>query len=242
MGKMKKSKGPIGRVKISRTSRGYFHDLNPYSLHATKALARVDRSRLSKMGLGVKSRHPRVSTFYTILQDRRKNHPVKFGNVPQGPHTFPHHGIHHGIVEAKRTGQLETFAPLIPSPDDYGKRVDKEIPSGHGKYDRAKIAKSIFKKRHSRFVKLKNMSPRSEVHSIRFAHVINKLIQMDPLGSYAYKGRGAGKKALKGKGESATKPLAQQIDLPKNSGFSDIGDVQKRNTRILTTLGKFKIK
>ncbi|MBB6183500.1 hypothetical protein [Oleiagrimonas soli] len=34
----------------------------------------------------------------------------------------------------------------------------------------------------------------------------------------------------------------QQIDLPKNSGFTNIGDVKQRNTDILKTLGKLNVK
>ena len=91
----------IKKTKISRTARGYFHDLDPYTFHSTKNDAVVDRSRLAKGGLGIKSRKPRVSTFYTLMQDKRKNSPTKFGTVPQGPHIFPHFAIHNGLSDAK---------------------------------------------------------------------------------------------------------------------------------------------
>ncbi|HEX5126320.1 MAG TPA: hypothetical protein VFW00_06245 [Rhodocyclaceae bacterium] len=228
-----------GKSKIKSTAKGYFHDLDPYRLHATKAGATKDRSRLLKLG-GAKSRAPRVSTFYTILQDKRKNNPKKFGNVPQGPHTFPHHGIHHGIMEARRQKKLYLFKAVIPSPTQYGSRVDSEVPVGHIKRSRAELAKTIFKKRYTRFSSLMTAS-RSELQDIAFAHVINKLVQMDPHGSYAYKGKGAGKKALGGKGESSLLPLAQQIDLPKNSGFNDVSAVTTRSQTILKTLKGFGV-
>lgn len=230
----------VKKTRISSTARGYFHDLDPYTLHPTKQAATQNRSALVKLP-GAKSRAPRVSTFYTILQDKRKNSPTKFGNVPQGPHTFPHHGLHTGIVEARDQGKLHYFDAVIPSPVVYGQRVDQEIPVGHPKRARAEQAKGIFKKRHQRFKKLKGIVARSLSDDIAFAHVTNKLVQMDPYGSYAYKGKGAGKKALGGKGESSLLPLAQQIDLPKNAGFSDLSGVTTRSKTILATLKKFGV-
>jgi hypothetical protein len=225
---------------IYSTAKGYFHDMDPYRLHSTKAIAMKERSRVAK--LGGKKRLPRVSTFYTILQDKRKNNPQKFGSVPQGPHTFPHHGIHSGIIEARAQNKLNIFDNVIPSPSDYGKRVDSEIPVGHVKRPRAELAKTIFKKRHTRFSTLSKIVGRTELQDIRLSHVINKLIQMDPHGSYAYKSGGASKKALKGKGESTLLPLAQQIDLPKNSGFSNLSAVQTRSQTLLSSLGKVGVK
>ncbi len=227
--------------KINRTAKGYFHDFDPYTLHPTKKAATTERSRLSKL-TGVKKRAPRVSTFYTILQDKRKNDPSKFGSVPQGPHTFPHHGIHHGIIEARKLGKLSEFSSVIPSPADYNKRVNKEIPPNHTKRARAVKAQIIFKKRFLRFDQLKKMKNLPEVREIAFAHVINKLIQMDPYGSYAYKGKGAGKRALKGKGESSLLPLSSQIDLPKTAGFTDMSGVTTRSQTLLKTLKKFGVK
>ncbi len=225
---------------IYSTSRGYFHNLDPYRLHATISKAKSERSRLSKL-IG-KRRLPRVSTFYTILQDKRKNNPTKFGSVPQGPHTFPHHGIHQGIIEAREQGKLDVFKSVIPSPADYGKRVDAEIPLGHPKRPRAELSKMIFTKRHGRFITLSNMAGRTELDDIRLSHVINKLIQMDPHGSYSYKGGGASRKALKGKGESSLLPLAQQVDLPANSGFRDLAAAHNRNKALLSALGKVGLK
>lgn len=228
------------KTRISSTARGYFHDLDPYMLHSTKQAAIKDRSVLATLP-GAKSRAPRVSTFYTILQDKRKNHPTKFGNVPQGPHTFPHHGLHTGIVEARDQGKLHFFDAVIPSPVVFGKRVDQEVPFGHPKRARAELAKGIFKKRHQRFKKLKGIVARTRFDDIAFAHVTNKLLQMDPYGSYAYKGKGAGKKALGGKGESSLLPLAKQVDLPKNAGFTDVTGVTTRSKTILATLKKFGV-
>lgn len=230
----------VKKTRISSTARGYFHDLDPYTLHPTKQSATKARSALAKLP-GAKSRAPRVSTFYTILQDKRKNSPTKFGNVPQGPHTFPHHGLHTGIVEARDQGKLGDFGTVIPSPVQYGQRVDQEIPVGHPKRARAELAKGIFKKRHTRFQRLHVKAARSVFEEIAFAHVANKLLQMDPYGSYAYKGKGAGKKALGGKGESSLLPLAQQIDLPKNAGFTNLSGVTTRSKTILATLKKLGV-
>lgn len=235
----KQTKKP--KTSIASTARGYFHDLDPYSLFPTKDKARQDRSLLFKAGV-VKSRKARVSTFYTILQDKRKNDPRKFGAVPQGPHTFPHHGIHTGLVEARKQGQLDVFANILPSPGDYNTRIEAEIPSGHAKRHRAEIAMDIYAKRHKRMLGFQAIATPSRAQQIAYAHVINKMLQMDPHGSYAYKGKGAGRGALKGKGESTLKPIAQQIDLPTKHGFSDLGKVTTRNTTLLSTLGKLNIK
>jgi hypothetical protein len=230
----------MGKINnITRTAKGYYHNLDPYTLHATKADAGKDRTRVYK-NVTQKIRKARVSTFYTIMQDKRKNNPQKFGNVPQGPHVFPHFGLHQGLIVANKQGKLDVFSPLISTPAAFNTKSDTEIPSGHLKRPRAEIAKTIYKKRHDRFTALQNIIKvnRGEGHSIRYAHVINKLLQMHPHGSYAYKGTGAGKKFLSGKGESSLKPIANQIDLPKKHGFNDISGVTTRNQSILNTLKK----
>jgi hypothetical protein len=237
MGKVYKAPPRVKKSRITSTARGYFHDLDPYKFHATKQDATKDRSSMLQMQ-DVKSRAPRVSTFYTILQDKRKNNPQKFGNVPQGPHTFPHHGIHTGIVEAYSQDKLSLFSSVIPSPSQYNARVDAEIPVGHLKRPRAELTKVIFKKRHARFERLAKLMTPNRIRKIEWAHVTNKLLQMDPYGSYSYKGKGAGKKALSGKGESSLLPLAQQVDLPSNSGFNHISGVTTRSQSLLKILGK----
>jgi hypothetical protein len=229
----------ISKKKIGSTSVGYYHDLDPYTMHGTQREAKADRSLMKKAG--IQSRHHRVSTFYTIMQDKRKNDPRSFGNVPQGPHTFPHHGLHKGLAEAIRTKQLDGFSVLIPSPAKYNKRVDKEIPFGHPKEHRAMVAKAIFKKRHDRYSALKGIQ-RSDEDDLRYAHVINKLIQLDPFGTYGYKGAGAGRKALKYKGEGANKPLDEQIDLPRNHGIVDERGLEKRTRTMLDFINSLGVK
>jgi hypothetical protein len=228
----------ITKSRISRTRKGYFHDLDPYTLHPTKQGAGKARAALSGSPFA-KSRRPRVATFYTIMQDRRKNNPQKFGNVPQGPHTFPHFAIHLGIVEAKRQSNLAALGALIPDPVAYVKRVAQEIPATHQKGMRATLAGRIYKKRFKRFRGLEQIVHRSATDEIRYAHVINKLLQMDPHGSYAYKGTGASKSALKGKGESSDRPLKEQIDLPSTHGFSSSG-LKAAKVRSQTLLAALK--
>lgn len=233
--------------KINRTAKGYWHDLDPYTRHSTKTGAQQDRSRLflgiKKNNFKLKPRKARVSTFYTILQDKRKNNPTKFTSVPQGPHTFPHFALHDAITEAKQQGKLDDFHSQIPSPTDYDKLVASEIPVGHVKEPRAKIAQGIYKKRHTAYLMLKAKGVgRTEFETIRYAHTINKLIQLHPYGSYAYKSGGASKKALKGKGESSTKSVDTQIDLPSKHGFNDIKAVNSRNTSLLKTVKGFGVK
>ena len=65
MGKFNPS---VKKARIVPTARGYFHDLDPYKFFPTKADAIKDRARLLKLGVGLKSRSPRVPTFYTVLQ------------------------------------------------------------------------------------------------------------------------------------------------------------------------------
>jgi hypothetical protein len=226
---------------VESTAKGYWHNRDPYKLHSTKKEAEKDYSRL---GQTIKKRVPRVSTFYTILQDPRKNNPTKFGRVPQGPHTFPFHAIHNGIIEARTKGPVafnEFAKKIVPSVADFNSRVSAEISSTHKKRARANIAMEIFAKRHKRFVTLRENTARTEHQDIAFAHVINKLIQMDPHGSYAYKNKGASKNALKGKGESSLLPLANQIDLPSNHGFSNVTLANNRNNTLLSALSSIGI-
>jgi hypothetical protein len=231
---------------IKRTAKGYWHDLDPFTRHKTKSDAQKDRTRLlgiRKTDPKLKRRAARVSTFYTILQDKRKNNPTKFTSVPQGPHTFPHFALHDAISEARQQGKLDDFHPLIPSPADYNKIVTSEIPSGHAKEPRAKLAQSIYARRHATYLALQAKGVgRIESETIRYADKINKLIQMHPHGSYAYKSTGASRKALKGKGESSTKPVDKQIDLPAKHGFKDITPVNTRNNTLVTTVKKFGVK
>lgn len=231
---------------ITRTAKGYWHDLDPYTRHATKSAAQKERSRLlgvQKSNPKIKRRKARVSTFYTILQDKRKNNPTKFTSVPQGPHTFPHFALHDALTEARQQNKLDDFHPLLPSPADYDKLVAGEIPSGHAKEARAKIAQNTYARRYATYLALKGKGvARTEAETIRYTHKINKLLQMHPHGSYAYKGAGASKKALKGKGESSTKSVAMQIDLPAKHGFNDIKAVQTRNASLLKTVTTFGVK
>jgi len=233
----------IKKTAITSTAQGYFHDLHPYKFHPTKAAAKSDRSRLAALGedAGIKSRKPRVSTFYTFMQDKRKNHPTKFGSVPQGPHTFPHHGLHNAIARAVRAGRLDVFDSVIPTPQQFNAMTDKEIPDHHVKRPRALMAMTVFNKKYQRRQALAALPNRSEAQEIKFAHATNELIQMDPYGSYAYKGKGASRKALGGKGESSNKPLAEQIDLPSSHGFSSISGVETRNQTLLTAFKPFGI-
>lgn len=222
------------RVKISKIGFSYYHDLDPYTTYPTKKKATEARRELKNAYGDLRSRKSRVATFYTILQDPRKNDPEKFGSVPQGPHTFPHHAIHRGLIAARRANDLDSFAALISSPADYNQRVNMEIPVGHTKRKRAELAMEIFQKRHVRFEDLqKKGTQRTVPETIRYAHVMNKLMQQDPYGTYAYKGSGASKRALKNKGESSNKPLAQQIDQTGKNGFNNPNGMQARNQPLL---------
>ncbi|RKG82759.1 hypothetical protein D7W79_01790 [Corallococcus exercitus] len=213
----------VKKTTITRTAQGYFHDLDPYSLHDTKQAAKSDRKRLAESDMRVKSRNPRVPTFYTILQDKRKNSPSKFTRVPQGPHVFPHIGIHLLLVQAKAMNKLNLFNDLILTPVQYETNVKLEIKDDHAKGDRAKVAVERYKRIHARYVGLMTRPNPDNAQTIKLVHSMNKLLQSDPHGTYAYKGRGAGKKATSGKGESSNRPMQNQIDLPKNHGFSQEG-------------------
>ena len=105
------------------------------------------------------------------------------------------------------------------------------------------MAKAIFKKRYSKYLALQKLgTARSEAQTIKYAHAINRLIQLHPYGSYAYKGKGAGKSALKGKGESSLLPLAKQIQLPANNGFVSAKRAARRNARVLKALQRLGMK
>lgn len=225
------------KKNIVPTAAGYYHDLDPYSMHPTKKAAEDHRKRLMKTnpanGIRKKSRRPRTPTFYTIMQ-QGKSIPKRFGHSKQGPHTFPHFAIHDAIINAKRKNRFDILNSVIPGPTTYSKAVDNEIPSGHGKETRARVAKQLYRKNYRSYQALKkragNLSP---FESIKMAHKANKLIQLHPLGSYAYKGRGASNSATKGKGESRLKPISQQIDLPSSHGLSSTNAVDQRNRSLM---------
>lgn len=206
--------------QIDGPAGAYYHIRNPYRFFSTQSEALSDLKRLRRNGF--KPRKVRVPTFYTILQDKRKQRPRKYGSVPQGPHTFPHHGIFRGIAAAMEMGTLDEFGDLmVLTPLEYGKRVDLEIPKSHRKRGRAEIAIGIYEEAYRGYLDLRLNTSRSEFEDIKLAHRISRLRNLDPWATYAYWGAGAGAGALKGKGESRNKPLIDQIDLPRNAGFAN---------------------
>ena len=234
---------PKQRYKPESMSYGYFHDRDPYAFHATQDSAIKGRSKL----LAIKKRRPRVATFYSFIQDSRKidfvrskgSSRFKRYDKPQGPHTFPHHGIHFAIAEAKRLKKLDDFDVLIPSKTDFKAIVDKEIPASHAKRPRADLAIEHYDKVRKRYDTLKT-SARDDVADIKYAHTINKLVQMHPYGSRTYKGTGAKSGALAGKGETGKAyDLRPQIDMP-GSPFTDMKAANARMKSIWKVVKTFR--
>ena len=123
----------------------------------------------------------------------------------------------------------------------FEKLVNKEIPPTHPKRERATLAIEQYGTIHKRIKLLKDIgNSRNEEQNIKYVHSVNKALQLHPYGTYAYKGKGASKSSLKGKGESATKPLADQIDLPSNHGFKDISAAKQRNKTLLSVTNNTK--
>jgi hypothetical protein len=236
---------PKKPYKPASMSYGYHHDRDPYAFHGTQADAIKERSRLS----AIKKRKPRVATFYSLIQDKRKITFVRNKGAqrfrrfdkPQGPHTFPHHGIHHAIAEAKKLGRLDEFDSLIPTKKEFKEIVNKEIPLNHAKRPRAELAIEHYKKVRARYDTLKS-AVRDEAGDIRYAHTINKAIQLHPYGSHTYKASGAGNTALAGKGETGTSyDLRPQIDMP-GSPFTDMNAANERMKSVWKVVKKFRTK
>lgn len=221
-------KPKIKKTKISRTSLGYYHDLDPYTLHKTLRETQLDRNRIKEIPPSlavVKSRSPRVPTFYTYMQDKRKSlsvsAKVKFHSVPQGPHVIPHHGLHRALVIARKTKYYDVFNSLIPKPTDYNKLVDDEIGANHdkGKRKRAEIVKSDYQRLYKRMFSLRPEVYKNDLVDVKYFHNVNRLLHLHPYGTYGYKANGAGKKALQGKGESNNKPIS--IDSPPRNSYNN---------------------
>jgi hypothetical protein len=218
----------IKRIKISKTSLGWYHDLDPYTLHKTRREAQLDRNRIKNITptefAVVKSRKPRVPTFYTYMQDKRKSllvssAKVKFHSVPQGPHVIPHYGLHQGLVIARQEKNYDIFNDFIPKPEDYKKLVDDEIGANHCKDKRAGIVKSDYQRLYNRKSSLRRDVGKNELVEVKYFHTVNRLLNLNPYGTYGYKGNGAGKKSLQGKGESSNNPLSKNVDLPPPNSY-----------------------
>lgn len=226
VGGMGKGGGPKAN-KMERIGAGYIHRFNPYSVFKTKAGAAANAASFKKNS---KSRKARVETFYSFLQTKLSR---KVGITPQGPHTFPFHRIRSAVIFAVEHNQFQELEKEIPNPAKFAKIAEVEIPDNHSKSQQRDRAIESYKKRYQRFSDLKsNKNSFSSEDKIRYAHVINKLIQMHPLGTYAYKAGGASKSALKGKGERSNKPIKGQIDLPHKANIKQRRLANLRNNRL----------
>ena len=222
-------KPKIKKTKISRTSLGYYHDLDPYTFHKTLRETQFDRNRIKEIPQSlavVKSRSPRVPTFYTYMQDKRKSlsvsAKVKFRSVPQGPHVIPHHGLHRALAIAREKKYYDVFNHLIPNPKDYNKLVDDEIGANHvKKSERAEIVKSDYQRLYERMFSLRSKVDKykNNLVDVKYFHTVNCLLNLHPYGTYGYKANGAGKKALQGKGERNNKPIS--IDSPPRNSYNN---------------------
>lgn len=233
----------IKKQKIASVGvKGYVHDLDPYTIHPTKAKAADHRSELFNLSgtkVPIKSRMQRETTLYTIIQDRRKSGSTKFGRTPQGPHVIPNWGFHHALAGAKKAGKLHEFPVL--SPAEYQARLTLEIPSDHVKRPKADVAFGQYQKTYNTYDALKKTATRDESQNIKFAHTINKLVQLDPFGTYSYKAGGAKKSSLSGKGENSSLSITPQVDWPK-SAFNAHSAFTTHVSDTISTLSKFGIK
>jgi hypothetical protein len=224
-------------TKVKAVATGYFNDTDPYRSFPTKKEATDEGARLRK--ITGKKRYSRVPTFYTILQDSRKGvRTNKFGKATQGPHTIPHYYALDALVNARATNKLTEIARLRPTPERFAEIVDEEIPAGHKKRPRAEVAVERYKHLYEKgdeLLKKKNPSVEEEIKSV---HTLNKALQLHPYQTYSYKGAGAGKTALQGKGER--RGLDVTIDLPHTAGFADNAATQKVLERLLKRYGKFQ--
>jgi hypothetical protein len=214
------------KAKTKSTSRGRTNDRDPYRFHATQADADQDAIRLKNVV--DKTRDNRVPTFYTILQDKRKGVPRKnFGSVPQGPHTIPHHYTLDALVNARENNRLREISGLRPDPGEFKHMVYDEIPKDHPKRRRAKVAvkryERLFEKADLLLTGLEGAGL-TEAETIKLVHTLNKGLQMHPFLTYAYKGKGAGKNALKYKNESRLEPV--KLDMPTKPVYNDMTDAR----------------
>ena len=238
--KKKKSKNP--RAKVQAVATGYFNDRDPYRTFATKAEARQEGTRLKGL---LKKRSSRVVTFYGVLQDPRKGVPEKnFPTTKQGPHTIPHYYVLDALVNARGDDRLDELADLRLTPAKFKQIVDAEIPVGHIKRRRAEVAVELYKRVYKRAaplltkMKSQGLAALTEPEQIKLVHTINKAFQLHTYQTYSYKGKGASKKALAGKGERRGAEVT--IDLPHTAGFQDTEATQTVLEELRDKFGGFQ--
>lgn len=216
------SKPPSKKIKVFGRKGAYSHNYDPYTTFSTQAEARQDASRLK--AAGGKPRSPRTPTFYTVLQYKQKGKIDKLRSVPQGPHVVPHFFVYDKLISGRSNRKyLRKIASTLPDANEYQNMVDSEVGPGHVKSLQAAQAIVLYQKRYKKIAGLLRKKNTTELEDVTLVHTINKAIQLNPYGTYAYLGKGAGKRALKGKGERRDKPIKEQIDWGK---FKD-GDAGK---------------
>ena len=238
----------IKNIKISKLGLGFIHDLDNYTVYESKKKALSERARFMNLEKGkfavVKSRNPRVPTFYTFIQDKRKNLPdppakVKFNRFRQGPHVIPHHGLHQGLVMARKHSLYDAFDKLIVKPEDYNKLVDGEIPTNHPKAKLAGFAKHYYQRRYNLHSSLKEVvkGTNNEPDKVKFFNNINRMLQVHPYATFGYKGNGASKRKLSGKGERWDKPIDLQVDMPSSNSYNNKAAADNHTRTTIDILG-----
>ena len=223
--------------KIEKTGRGYYHSFDPFVVFDSEEKA-SENAKIYRYRQ--KNRSIRVPTFYTFLQDKRKNDPTEFTSIPQGPHTIPHHALWGSLVVARQKKSLHKFFTHLPTPENFDKVVDGEIDTKHAKRKRADLAKDYYKKQYKKAKDLSELDPENndEEKDRKIASRLNKAFNVHPYATYAYKGRGASKKALKRKNENANLPVHQQLDFNPNV-FTNTIEANKHVTGFAQFLNDF---
>lgn len=203
------SKAPMQLKVMKRKAGEWYSTYDPFKFHATKkAATKYDQECKSK---GMEETKERVPTIYTYTHT--KPH-CKLSSVPQGPHTVAHKVTWDSLVQLTTLAEVQQlFDDQVLTPDDASEIVfqDESPASGFSGQMDARLqrwaadyaafhqaAEVLFKDPTANLVRAKDL--------------VNKLLQMDPYATYAWKTTQAASKAsLKGKGES--KPDATFQDL-----------------------------
>jgi len=197
--------------KIVSTGRGYWSSSDPYSTFGTKAAASAWAKKLS----GQKNRSNRTPTTYTMLVGKPNRKTGKFSAYKQGPHTIAHTSVWGAILNARRLDRLDDLFEILDPPERVDEIIDQEFPLDRLKRDLAVDSARQYQKYYNKAGSILVISKGSALDTdtaIQLSHSINKAFSLHPHATYAYKGKGASKKSLRGKGERSDKPVREMID------------------------------
>jgi hypothetical protein len=224
-------------LRTYSTGRGYWTTRDPYATFSTKAAASAWAQKLA----GQKYRSNRTYTAYTVLVGKANRTTGKYSSLPQGPHSIAHNAVWAAVLSARRNNQLQELFDILDQPGDVFRILNTEFSDAHAKRDLADKLGLKYQKYYQKAGALLIMAegkPLDDETAIGVCHALTKTLSLHPHATYAYKGKGASKKALKGKGERSGTPVRDQIDRGFRATYND-PDAEQGIEDLADTLQEF---